>query len=377
MKLATNSSLFLVQTRYYLAIRVSIQENANGSHLSSSQLSSIMKKIVLLALAGLLVSCASPTPEVNLYSARKEALIKPLLEAFTNETGIKVNIISASADALLERIKSEGINSPADVLLTTDAGRLHRAKEAALFAPIESTVLSSNIPATYRDSENTWFGLSLRARPIMITAKAADLTLARYEDLVSPELAGQICIRSSGNIYNQSLVASMLAYDPADEVEAWAQGLVANFAREPQGGDRDQIRAAAAGQCAIVVANTYYLANMLSESATPDDRAAGEAITVVWPNQADRGTHVNVSGAGLIKSAPNSENGIKLIEYLSSDEAQHLYANVNFEYPVKPGIAVHPILAKWGEFKADELPLERLGENNADAVKLMDRAGWK
>ncbi|GHA04054.1 iron deficiency-induced protein A [Arenicella chitinivorans] len=336
-----------------------------------------MKKLVLIALAGLLVSCSSPTPEVNLYSARKEALIKPLLDAFTQETGIKVNIISASADALLERIKSEGINSPADVLLTTDAGRLHRAKQASLFAPIDSAILHNNIPANYRDGDNTWFGLSLRARPIMVTAKAPESTLTSYEDLVAPELAGQICIRSSGNIYNQSLVASMLAHASASDVEAWAKGLVANMAREPQGGDRDQIRAAAAGQCSVVVANTYYLANMLADSATDDDRTAGEAISVIWPNQQDRGTHVNVSGAGLIKSAPNSDNGIKLIEYLSSDKAQHLYANVNFEYPVKPGVDIHPILAKWGKFKADALPLEKLGENNAEAVKLMDRAGWK
>jgi len=340
--------------------------------------SHIMKKILIIALASVLSACAQDSSnEVNLYSARQEALMQPLLEAFTKESGIKVNLISSKADALLTRIESEGANSPADLLLTTDAGRLHRAKEAGIFATINSERLNTSIPQNYRDQDNQWFGLSLRARPIMVTKAAALDTVTSYEDLAKPELAGQICIRSSGNIYNQSLIASMIDNQGEADAEAWATGLVANLARKPQGGDRDQIRAAAAGQCSIVVANTYYLANMLSNEKKSDDFAAASQMTVIWPNQSDRGTHVNVSGAGVLKAAKNKDNAIKLIEFLASDTAQEMYANVNFEYPVKSGVKLNPILSKWGDFKADLIALNKLGLNNAAAVKLMDRAGWK
>lgn len=336
-----------------------------------------MKTISILLTTLLIGACSAPSPEVNLYSARKEALIKPLLDAFTEESGIKVNIISGKDDALLERIKSESTNSPADLLLTTDAGRLHRAKQAGLFAPVQSDTLEQSIPENYRDGDNLWFGLSVRARPIMVSTTLPNLSLSRYEDLTNPALKGQICIRSSDNIYNQSLVASMLAVNSADEVESWISGLVANFARAPQGGDRDQIRAAAAGQCSVVVANTYYLANMLADQSNPSEYEAATAMRVIWPNQNDRGAHVNVSGAGLIKTAPNSDNAIKLLEFLASDKAQQMYADVNFEYPVKTGIELNSTLASWGSFKADSLTLDTLGKNNAEAVKVMDRAGWK
>ncbi|MBL4674443.1 MAG: Fe(3+) ABC transporter substrate-binding protein [Arenicella sp.] len=337
-----------------------------------------MKIALTLITAIFLGACQQHADEeVNLYSARNEALMKPLLDAFSQETGIKVNLISSKADALLTRIKSEGNNSPADVLLTTDAGRLHRAKLAGIFTAINSATLDKAIPSQYRDPQNQWFGLSVRARPIMSTQAATQMAITRYEDLADPLLAKQICIRSSGNIYNQSLVAAAIEANGEASTETWVKGLVANFARSPQGGDRDQIRAAAAGQCSIVVANTYYLANMLSNKGNADDLQAGSKMTVIWPNQEDRGTHVNVSGAGVLKTAPNKNNAIKLIEFLASDTAQKLYAEVNFEYPVKVGIELHPILKSWGTFKADPLPLSKLGENNADAVKLMDRAGWK
>lgn len=339
-----------------------------------------MKKIALTFIlsATLLISaCQAPNNEVNLYSARKEALIKPLLEQFTADTGIKVNIISSKADALLKRIENEGQNSPADVLLTTDAGRLHRAKNAGIFTPINSELIAQNVPAQYQDGEFHWVGLSVRVRPIMVTEHGKQYGIERYEDLAKPELAGQICVRSSGNIYNQSLVAGMLAVSEPEPLETWAKGVVSNMARAPQGGDRDQIRAAAAGQCSVVVANTYYLANMLGATDNADDLAAANALSVIWPNQNDRGAHVNVSGAGVLKTAPNKDNALKLIEFLASDKAQEIYANVNFEYPVKAGIALHPILEKWGDFKADDLSLDVLGNNNADAVKLLDRAGWK
>ncbi len=337
-----------------------------------------MKKTLILIAALILSACQQQvSEEVNLYSARKEALMKPLLDAFTSETGIKVNLISSKADALLTRIESEAANSPADVLLTTDAGRLHRAKLAGVFSAVVSDTLIDSIPSQYRDSENLWFGLSVRARPIMLTAAATQIEITRYEDLADPQLAEQICIRSSGNIYNQSLVASSIEANGEASTEAWAKGLVANFARSPQGGDRDQVRAAAAGQCSVVVANTYYLASMLSDTENVVDYQAASKIKVIWPNQEGRGTHVNVSGAGVLKTAPNRDNAIKLIEFLASDTAQKLYADVNFEYPVKAGIELHPILKAWGEFKADSLPLTKLGENNARALQLMDRAAWK
>jgi iron(III) transport system substrate-binding protein len=338
-----------------------------------------MKKIITIALISFLSACnqSATIEEVNLYSARKEALMLPLLDSFTKETGIKVNVISSKADALLARIESEGINSPADILLTTDAGRLHRAKSANIFASIDSDLLQSSIPANYRDQDNQWFGLSVRARPIMISNEAFNTEIKSYEDLADPKLEGQICIRSSGNIYNQSLVASLIDAAGEPATEAWAKGLVANLARSPQGGDRDQIRAAAAGQCSVVVANTYYLANMLASRDNADDHAAASKMTVIWPNQSGRGVHVNVSGAGVLKTAKNRENAIELIEFLASDTAQEMYANVNFEYPVKSGVKLNSILSAWGEFKADPIALSKLGVNNAGAVKLMDRAAWK
>ena len=336
-----------------------------------------MKYFISLLLVLSCSACQIESNEVNLYSARKEALMKPLLDSFTEETGIKVNIISSKADALLKRIQSEGINSPADVLLTTDAGRLHRAKNADIFTPIDSATLRNNIPTQYRDSESMWFGLSIRLRPIMFTEQANSALITRYEDLNNPELKGQICVRSSSNIYNQSLVSSMLEINGEQATEDWAKGFVANLARNPQGGDRDQIRAASVGQCSIAIANTYYLAQMLANPEGHKDRQAAEKMRVFWPNQLDRGAHANVSGAGLIKTAPNKTNAIKLIEFLSSEKAQEIYANVNYEYPVKKDIKVNPILTGWGEFKADSIALEKLGLNNSKALKLMDRAGWK
>jgi len=314
---------------------------------------------------------------VNLYSARQEALIKPLLEAFTNETNIHVNVISSKADALLKRIQSEGINSPADVLLTTDAGRLWRAKESGIFSPIDSQTLQDNIPNNYRDPDLQWFGLSIRLRPIMQTKNSTLEQPLNYEDLSKPIYQGKICVRSSNNIYNQSLVSALIAQRGETKTEEWATGFVANFARKPQGGDRDQIRAAAAGQCEIIIANTYYLAQMLADSSKPTDQEAANNISVIWPNQDGRGVHANISGAGVLKTAPNKDNAIQLIEYLTSDTAQKIYADVNYEYPIKDNLETNAILNAWGEYQADNIQLEQLGEYNAAAVRLMDRAGWK
>ena len=337
-----------------------------------------MKNALVFALILMSIThCSFATEEVNLYSARKEALIKPLLDAFTADTGIKVNIISSKADALLKRIQSEGINSPADVLLTTDAGRLHRAKQASVFTSIKSYLLEENIPAQYRDSDQQWFGLSIRVRPVLMIDNGDTDSAIRYEDLAGDKYNDAICIRSSDNIYNQSLVASMIDAIGEAETENWARGLVSNMARRPQGGDRDQIRAVAAGQCSIAIANNYYLAQMLANTDNDTDYQAAKKMKLVWPNQDDRGAHVNISGAGVLRHAPHPANALKLIEYLVSDTAQQIYADVNLEFPVKKDTAINPILANWGPFKADSIALNKLGKNNAAAVRLMDRAGWK
>ncbi len=332
----------------------------------------------LMGLAfGALASAFVSAAEVNVYSARSEELIKPALDRFSEETGIEVNLITESADALIRRIELEGMNSPADVLLTVDAGRLFRAKEAGILAPVNSELLEQRIPSAYRDPEGEWFGLSLRSRVIMFDKSRVDATeIASYEDLADPKWQGQICIRSSGNIYNQSLLASLIEHLGEEATQEWAEGLVANMARRPQGGDRDQIRAVVAGQCKLAVANTYYLAGMLNSSVAADVEVA-EQIGVLWPNQNDRGAHMNVSGAGVIKTAKNPEQALQLIEFLSDDYAQQWYAEVNNEYSVRDDIATSAILQRFGEFKADSLNLEVLGRNNAAAVRLADRAGWQ
>jgi iron(III) transport system substrate-binding protein len=330
-----------------------------------------------LLAAMTLAPAIAPAAEVNLYSARKEALIKPLLDRFTAESGVRVNLVTGKADALLKRLQSEGINSPADLLLSTDAGRLHRAREVGVTQPVSSQTLQSAVPANYRDPGGHWFGLSLRARPILyVKTEVEPEQLSSYEALADPAWKGRICVRSSDNIYNQSLVASLIAANGVEATEAWARDLVGNLARPPKGGDRDQIKAAAAGQCDLAIANTYYLAGMLA-SRDEGERAAAEKMGVFWPNQEDRGAHVNVSGAAVTASAKNKDAAIALLEFLLSDASQRWYAETNGEYPVRPDIPVSDTLAAWGEFKADDLGLDRLGALNAEAVRLMDRAGWK
>ncbi len=343
-----------------------------------------MKKCVFLqaigfAMIGVLGSSdLLASQEVNLYSARKEALIKPLLDKFTAKTGIKVRLITGKADALLKRLQKEGANSPADILLTTDAGRLHRAKAAGVIQSVKSDTLIKSVPANYRDPEGYWYGLSLRARTIfLVNGKVKPSEISSYEDLADQKWKGKICIRSSSNIYNQSLVASMITSIGEAKTEAWAKGLVANLARPPKGGDRDQIKAAAAGQCDIAVANTYYMGKMLNSKKDDGQKEAGTKMTLVWPNQDSRGAHVNISGAAVTKSSKNRDSAVKLIEYLVSKEAQQWYAESNYEYPVRAGVEISKTLANWGTFKADSVNLSKLGENNAAAVRLMDRAGWR
>jgi iron(III) transport system substrate-binding protein len=333
--------------------------------------------VLIAPLLGLLSPPLLSAEEVNLYSARKEKLIKTLLDRFTAETGIQVNLVTGKADALLKRLASEGKNSPADLLITTDAGRLHRAKSARVTQGFGSPILDAVIPASFRDPEGHWYGLSLRARPIMyVNGRVDPGQLSTYEALAEPAWKKRICIRSSSNIYNQSLVASMIASDGTEATEAWARGLVENFARPPRGGDRDQIKAAAAGLCDIAIANTYYLAGMLQSKDAGQREAAGK-LTVFWPNQQGRGTHVNVSGVALTGSARHKQNAIRLVEFLVSKESQQWYARVNGEYPVRRDVPVFDILRAWGDFKMDTVNLSRLGELNPQALRLMDRAGWK
>lgn len=336
-----------------------------------------LKRWLLLGLSACILAGPVAGEEVNLYSARKENLIKPLLERFTEETGIEVNLVTGKADALLQRLKSEGRNTPADLLLTTDAGRLYRAKQAGVLDAVDSQTLRAQIPEQYRDPEGYWFGLSVRARPIVyVKERVNPEELSTYEALAEPKWKGRICIRSSSNIYNQSLVASMIAHKGLEATEAWAEDFVANFARPPIGGDRDQVLAAAAGQCDVAVINTYYLGVMLNDD-DPAQRQAAARVAIFWPNQEGRGTHVNVSGIGLTAAADNRANAVRLMEFLTSDQAQAWYGQVNHEYPVRDDVPVSDTLEAWGDFKADDLDLYLLGKYNAEAVRLMDRVGWK
>lgn len=315
--------------------------------------------------------------QVNLYSARKEALIKPLLDKFTQETGIKVNLVTGKADNLITRLKSEGKYSPADLLLTTDVGRLHRAQQQGLTQQIAPTDAIAALPANYRDEQRHWLGLSLRARPLMVSVdRIGDEAINTLEELVAAKWKGKVCVRSSSNIYNQSMVASLIVQLGESATEQWVTGLVKNFARPPQGGDRDQIKAVASGLCDVAIANTYYLAGMLS-SEDKETRNQAKAVRVVWPNQADRGTHINISGVALTKNAPNKAAATKLINFLLSKESQSWYASTNHEYPILADIPWSELLQSFGTFEAEQVPLGKLGELNAKAVQLMDRAGWK
>ena len=334
-----------------------------------------MRKLVTLLF--ILIAPMSLAQEVNVYSAREENLIKPLLDRFTQSTGIKVNLITGGADELITRMAREAANSPADLLLTVDVGRLHRAQEQNLLSPVSSELLNQRVPAKYRDSAGHWFAMSLRSRVIIYSKDRVDpADLSTYENLADPRWKGKICVRSSSNIYNQSLTAAMIAHVGVEATEAWARGLAANMGRPPQGGDRDQISAVVAGQCDLAISNPYYLAGMLS-SPDAEQRAVAEQVAVFWPNQNDRGTHINISGAGVARHAPNREQAIQLMEFLVNDESQAWYADVNGEFPVRDGVPVSDTLKAWGSFKADDIALEELGRHNAEAVRLMDRAGWR
>ncbi len=307
--------------------------------------------------------------EVNVYSYRKPELVQPLFDAFTNQTGIKVNVISAKK-GLIERLRQEGRNSPADVIFTTDIGRLSDATNESLTQPVSSDTLTSNIPEQYRDPDGHWFGLTTRARIIVTSAdRMGEAQILDYEDLATPQMEGRICTRSGKHAYMVALTASMLAHHGEAKTSDWLKGLKQNLARKPQGNDRAQVKAIKEGECDVAIINTYYMGKMIED---PEQRAWAEAVNVVFPNQDNRGTHVNISGMALSKSAPNRDAAIKLMEYLSSDEAQRMYAEQNHEYPVKDGVAWSDIVNAWGTFKADEISLSEVAKYRRDASKLVD-----
>ncbi|MEO1392161.1 MAG: Fe(3+) ABC transporter substrate-binding protein [Cyanobacteria bacterium J06634_5] len=314
---------------------------------------------------------------VNLYSARHYDSDETLYDEFTADTGIAVNVIEGKADELIERIKNEGEQSPADVFVAVDAGRMWRAQEAGILQAVTSDELNSKVPENLREPNGEWYGLTTRARVLVYNTDAVTPDeLSTYEDLADPKWNGKVCVRSSGNIYNQSLVGSMIESMGAEATEEWASGLVANFARPPEGGDTDQIKAVAAGQCDVALVNHYYWAR-LAKSDDASDQAVIEQTAVFFPNQNDRGTHVNISGLGLVQGAPNAENGIAFMEFVMSSKAQKVFAEGNNEYPVVTGIEVDPIVAELGEFQVDDTNVAFYGINNPQASEIMDRAGWQ
>jgi len=339
----------------------------------------LLAAAALTALAGAapVASALAQSKELNVYSSRHYDIDKQLYEGFKAKTGITVKVISAGAEQLVERIKREGASSPGDVMITVDIGNLWRAQSEGLFQPIKSAELEKVIPANLRDPNGEWFGLSMRARVFVYDKTRIDPKLIQnYADLASPALKGKVLIRSSSNVYNQSLTASMVAAMGAEKTEAWAKGLVANMARAPKGGDTDQIKAVAAGEGAVSVNNTYYFARLLASSKA-EDKEVVKNLAIVFPDQKGHGTHVNISGIGVLKGAPNKDNAVKFIEYLVSPEAQKIFAEGNYEYPVRAGVAPHPVIASWGEFKTDQTSLAAVGKNTPEALKVMDRAGWK
>jgi iron(III) transport system substrate-binding protein len=336
-----------------------------------------MKRFYAPFLASLaLFSTTAGAQELNLYSARHYQTDEALYANFSKQTGIKINRIEAKEDELLERIRNEGAASPADIFITVDAARLAKADELGLFAPVKSMLLESRIPAHLRSPD--WFAFSTRARVIIHnkdTVKSADVQ--DYEDLAKPAMKGKVCMRSGSHPYNLSLMSALIAHLGEQKAEDWARGVVANFARAPKGGDTDQIKAVAAGECGVAVSNTYYLARLM-RSDKPEDRKVMDKIAIVWPDQKSFGAHINISGGGMLKTAPHKEAAVKFLEYLASDEAQRYFADGNNEWPAVTAVPIkNPALEAMGKFKADALPVATLAKNAATAQKIYDRAGWR
>lgn len=335
-------------------------------------------------LTGLVTTClfttglAHASGELNLYSSRHYDTDERLYKNFEEKTGIKINRIEDGADTLIERIKAEGDQSPADILLTVDAGRLWRADEAGLFQPVQSDYLDARIPSWLSHPEGHWYGFSQRIRIIFYDkSKVNPMDITSYESLADPKLKGMVCTRSSGNIYMLSLMASLIDHLGEDAARDWAEGVYSNRARNPSGGDTDQLRGIASGECAVAVSNTYYFARALRTDVSGLDQKALDNIGWVFPNQDSFGAHSNISGAGVIKTAPNKENAIKFLEYLASDEAQQYFSAGNDEYPAVSGVGLSESVAKLGIFRSDTINLSVLGENQPLAQRIYDSVGYK
>jgi iron(III) transport system substrate-binding protein len=329
--------------------------------------------IRLSALA--LLACTTPllAQEINVYSHRQPELIQPLVEAFTAETGIAVNVAFVDK-GMAERLVAEGDRSPADLVLTVDIARLMQVAEADVLQPVQSDVLEANIPETLRDPGDLWFGLTTRARIVYASKeRVAPGEVTTYEDLASEKWRGRICSRSGLHDYNVALLGAVIAHYDEATATTWAEGLKANLARKPDGGDRDQVKAIAAGECDIAIGNTYYMGQMLAD---PEQVPAAESVTIVFPTFENGGTHVNISGIAMTKAAPNRENALKFMEWLSGDTAQQIYAETNHEYPVKPGVALSPLVASWGSFTQDDKALAEIAAQRPAAVKIMETVNF-
>ena len=332
--------------------------------------------LALLFLA-VIAPCAqaAESGEVNIYSYRQPYLINPLLKAFTDQTGIEVNVIFAEK-GLIERIQAEGRNSPADVLLTVDVGNLTQATDAGIAQPIQSATLDAAIPQTYRAADDQWFGLTRRARVVYASKERVKQDQITYEELADAKWRGKICIRSGQHVYNVALIASMIAAHGEAWTETWLKGLKANLARKPAGDDRLQVKGIYAGECDIAVGNTYYMGVMLQNDKEPEQKEWANSVNILFPNSGDRGTHVNVSGAVVAKYAPHKDNAVKLLEFLASDKGQEMYAEVNNEYPVKEGVPWSPLVKSWGEFKPDPISLNEIAALRKKASELVDKVGF-
>jgi len=342
-----------------------------------------MKKIIFIILTCFTLSCNTKSDkelqEVNLYSQRHYSVDEKQYENFEKKTGIKVNVVKANADELIERLKNEGTNSPADLFVTVDAGKLYNARKAGVLQKIISEKVNDNVREELRDPDEYWAPITYRSRVIVYSnerVKKEDLTT--YEDLASPKWKNRLLVRSSSNAYNQALMSSLVANLGIEATEKWSSSVVNNFARDPKGSDRDQVKAIAAGQGDIAIVNSYYIGLLLS-SDKEEELNAGNSVSVFFPNQGEneRGSHINISAIGLTKNSPNKKNAIKLIEYLTSEEAQEVYVNNSYEYPANPSVEPSEIVKNWGEFKIDKLNLNALGEYRSDAIKIFDRTGWK
>lgn len=340
-----------------------------------SRSSGLMLLCGLTAATFLPAQGAFAAEEINIYSYRQPFLIQPLIDGFEAETGIKANIIFSNK-GLGERISAEGENSPADVLLTVDIGRLDSAKQLGIGEKVTSDVVTGNIPATFRDPDGEWIGLTTRARIVYASRERVEQDSITYEELADPKWKGRICTRSGQHSYTLGLIASMIAHHGEEYTETWLTAVKNNLARKPAGNDRAQVKGIYSGECDLAIGNTYYMGKMETNDKEPEQKEWAASAKILFPNSEDRGSHVNISGVVLAKHAPNKANAVKFIEYLTSDAAQHIYAETNFEYPVTPGVPVSDRVKGWGELKADTLPLSDIAKFRKTASEIVDRVGF-